>query len=241
MIDLHCHILPGVDDGPASLDEALWMARRLAADGVSHVFATPHCHRSIHLLRDDILPRVAGFNDQLREAGVRLTVLPGSEIQAADPAEYRREFEAGLFCHYGDTPVFTLLEWGWRREQYPEDAAGLVRWVRERGTTPIIAHPERYPYFQKDMGMLRPLAETGAWMQVTVDSLLGNHGQAARELGEEVLRVYPDAVLATDAHSRGRCSGLSEGFAWVREHLSSGREAGLRSRAEQVLASARPA
>ena len=80
------------------------------------------------------------------------------------------------------------------------------------------------------------MAAGGAWLQITVDSLLGNHGPAPRASGEDLLRAYPDAVLATDAHNLRRCSGLSAGYTWVRERLGEGRAAELRARADQVLA-----
>jgi protein-tyrosine phosphatase len=70
MLDLHCHILPGVDDGAASLDESLAMARFCVADGITHVVATPHCHRHCRLLRVAILPHVARLNAELAGAGV---------------------------------------------------------------------------------------------------------------------------------------------------------------------------
>src|SRR5216683_2621965 len=110
MLDLHCHILPGVDDGPATLAEALALARFCVADGITHVTATPHCHRHLRLLRQRILPEVVRFNEELRRADVALTVLPGSEIQLTDAPAYRRDFEARLYCHLGDGPDFTLLE-----------------------------------------------------------------------------------------------------------------------------------
>src|SRR4051794_17777884 len=75
MLDLHCHILPGVDDGAASLEEALAMARFCVRDGITHLVATPHCHRHLRLLRADILPHVARFNEELARAQVPLTVL----------------------------------------------------------------------------------------------------------------------------------------------------------------------
>src|SRR4051794_36474595 len=126
MLDLHCHILPGVDDGAASLDEALAMAQLYVRDGVTHVTATPHCNRAIHLLRDDILPHVSHFNRELGRAGIPLTVLPGSEIQVNGSDVYRAEFEAGLLCHLGDSRAFTLLEFSWNPAEYPPDAADLV-------------------------------------------------------------------------------------------------------------------
>jgi protein-tyrosine phosphatase len=236
MFDLHCHLLPGVDDGAASLDEALAMARFCVRDGITHVAATPHCHRHLRLLRADVLPHVARFNEDLARAEVPLTVLPGSEIQVTDTAAYRRDFEAGLYCHLGDSRAFTLLEFNWKAEFYPPDAPDLVRWLRERGTTPIVAHPERHDFFQVDGGSLRALVQAGAWIQITVDSLLGNHGPAPQTAGEELLRTYPEAVLATDAHNLRRCSGLAAGYAWVTERLGARRAEDLRARAEKVLA-----
>src|SRR6266568_1992044 len=78
MLDLHCHILPNVDDGAASLDEALAMARFCVRDGITHVVATPHCHRHCRLLRRDVMPHVARLNEELIKAGLPLIVLPGS-------------------------------------------------------------------------------------------------------------------------------------------------------------------
>jgi protein-tyrosine phosphatase len=236
MLDLHCHILPGVDDGPASLEEALAMARFCVRDGISHIAATPHCHRFLRLLRADILPHVERFNQALARAGLPLTVLPGSEVQVTDTTAYRRDFEAGLYCHLGDGRAFTLLEFNWEGHLYPPDAAGLVGWLRQRGVTPIVAHPERHGFFRDDPARLRALVDAGAWVQVTVDSLLGNHGRSPRSAGEELLGAYPEAVLATDAHNPRRCSGLSAGYAWVRERFGERREAELRARADQVLA-----
>jgi protein-tyrosine phosphatase len=240
MLDLHCHILPGVDDGPATLEEALAVARFCVRDGITHVVATPHCHRSLRLLRADVLPHVARFNAELAKGGIPLTVLPGSEIQVTDSAAYRRDFEGGLYCHLGDGRAYTLLEFNWKKANYPADAPELVAWLRERGMTPIIAHPERHDFFRDDPGRLRALAGAGAWVQVTVDSLLGNHGPAPRAAGEAMLREYAEAVLATDAHNLRRCSGLSAGYAWVASQIGSERSEDLRARAEQVLAAIIP-
>jgi protein-tyrosine phosphatase len=236
MLDLHCHILPGVDDGAASLEEALAMARFCVRDGISHVVATPHCHRHCRLLRRDILPHVARLNEELAQAGVPLAILPGSEIQVTDSATFRRDFEAALYCHLADGRRFTLLEFNWKAESYPPDAPELVTWLRAQGMTAIVAHPERHRYFAEDPGRLRALVAAGAWLQITVDSLLGNHGRDPEASGEELLRAYPQALLATDAHNLRRCSGLSAGYNWVEERLGVRQAEELRARADQVLA-----
>ena len=237
MLDLHCHILPGLDDGAASLQEALAMARFCVQDGITHITATPHCNRAWPYYRAGILPLVAGFNEELAKANIPLTVLPGSEIQLTDVVTYRKEFDAGVYCHLGDSRCFTLLEFSWHGRNYPLglEAATLVRWLRERGMTPIVAHPERHDFLRDVPPRLQALVDAGAWLQVTVDSLLGNHGPAPQSAGEAILQTYNEIVLATDAHNLHRCSGLSVGYAWVREHFSSARADDLRARADGVL------
>ena len=232
---MHCHILPEVDDGAASLDEALAMARFCVQDGITHVVATPHCHRFTRLLRSDILPHIARLDEELARAGIPLTILAGSEVQVLETAAYRRDFEAGLYCHLGDGEAFTLLEFPWKEELYPGDAPELISWLHRQGTTPIVAHPERQRFFEEKPKRLRALVEAGAWLQITVDSLLGNHGSAARLLGEKLLRSYSEVVLATDAHNLRRCSGLSAGYVWVQERLGAVRADQLRTRAGLIL------
>jgi protein-tyrosine phosphatase len=235
MLDIHCHILPAVDDGPTTLDVALTMARFCVQVGITHIVATPHCHRHLRLLRDDILPAVAGFNVALLREGIPLTVLPGSEVQLTDVGAYRRDYEGGRYCHLGDDPGFTLLEFSWQQEQYPTGAVDQVRWLLDHGTRPIIAHPQRYRYFHRDHERLRALVLAGAWVQITVDSLLGNHGPEPQAAGWDLLRSYPDAVLATDAHSLTRCSGLSVGYEAVRNHLGSISAENLQARGAYIL------
>jgi len=236
MIDLHCHILPGVDDGPQSLDETLEMARFYVDDGIYHVVATPHCHRYIHLLREEILPHVARLNETLQREGLDLTIYPGSEIQVTDPVIYKREFQEHLYCHLGDGDAFTLLEFNWARDLFPADAPKLIQWIRTQGMTPILAHPERHDYFGKEPALLADMIGAGAWCQITVDSLLGNHGHVPKEMGAELLKTYPDCILATDAHNMARCSGLTAGYAWAEHFLGAERADDLRRRAETILA-----
>src|SRR5262249_41368005 len=94
---------------------------------------------------------------------------------------------------------------------------------------------ERFKFFRDDPASLRSLVVAGAWLQVTVDSLLGNHGEMPRAFGKQVLAEYPDAVLATDTHNLDRCSGLSAGYAWVSEKLGAERAMDLRARSNHIL------
>ena len=234
MIDLHCHILPGVDNGPTNLEESLKLARFCVADGITVITATPHCHRLLHLLRDQILPHVDALNQELKSAKIPLTVLPGSEIQVFDSALYRREFEEDVYCHLGDRKDFTLLEFNWAASMFPRDSVQLIEWIRDRGMTPIIAHPERHDFFQDQPELLLPLVDAGAWIQITVRSLLGSFGDEAKAFGEHFLKTHREAILATDWHDTKRCSGLSAGYDWVEKHLGPERALDLRQRADRV-------
>jgi protein-tyrosine phosphatase len=149
--------------------------------------------------------------------------LAGSEVQVSNTAAYRSDFEASLYCHLGDGRAFTLLEFPWKEELYPADAPELVSWLHRQGMTAIIAHTERQSFFEVNSKRLQALVEAGAWLQVTADSLLGNHGPASRSFGEKLLRTYSEVVLATDAHNLRRCSGLSAGYVWVQERFGAQR------------------
>lgn len=234
MIDLHCHILPEIDDGPQSLEEALAMARFFVEDGIQNVVATPHCHRFVHLLTAEIIPAVRAFNECLCTLNIPLKILPGSEIQVTDTTEFRREFEENVFCHLGDGTSFTLIEFNWSRDLFPPDASEMIDWLVARGMTPIIAHPERIDYLAAEPALLDSMVEAGAWLQVTVDSLLGNHGRDPAIAGNAILRKHVNAVLASDAHNLRRCSGLTTGYNWVCEHLGDARSEDLFQRAESV-------
>ena len=235
MLDLHCHILPALDDGPQTLAEALEVARFCVADGITHITATPHCHHIIHLLRADILPRVAEFQLELDKAEIPLKIFPGSEIRTSDIAQFQREYNEGQLCHLGDDPAYSLLEFSWRAEEYPGDVAAHIGWLLERNTQPIIAHPERHSFLVRDRDRLEKLVDAGAWLQITVDSLNGNNGERPQRAAWDYLLFYPNCVLATDAHRLSRCSGLSRGYELVREQLGDGREADLRERSDEIL------
>lgn len=234
MIDLHCHILPCVDDGSRSLDESLVMARFCVADGITYITATPHCSAKRRLFRQQIIPAVVQLNADLQAAKEPLTILPGSEINVVSSIEYKREFGEGIYCHLGDKKLYTLFEFGWRARTYPNDAPELISWVRKQGMIPIVPHPERHIFFREKPELVKALVDAGAWIQITVDSLLGNHGEDAKTFGDNFLKMFPEAILATDAHRTNRCSGLSAGYKWVSDNHGQQRSDDLRDRANLI-------
>ncbi len=236
MIDLHCHILPATDDGPGDLEESLELVRLAQEDGITDIVATPHHHRHLPLLRVDILPRVEALNFELQRRDIAVRIWPGSEIQLSDAALYRAHYEANRLCHLGDRPDFSLLEWPWDVRNHVANEVEHVGWLLERGTRPIVAHPERHAFFRDDLARLDALVEAGAWLQITAGSLLGDHGADPETAAAIMLRRYNPVVLATDSHNRTRRSGLSTAYAWVEHKQSRERAAEVRGRAESVLA-----
>jgi protein-tyrosine phosphatase len=206
VIDLHSHILPGVDDGPADVAGSLEIARACVAGGVAKVAATPH-------VRDDyptdpglMEERVALVNDAVRREGIDLDVLPGGEIaipwlDRLPTAELRR---FGL----GGNPRYLLVEfpyYGWA-----PDLPGWIDRLRRDGITPVLAHPERNPEVQKEPERVTELTDRGALVQVTAESLDGRVGRPARVTGLQLIDAGLAHVVASDAHHASiRAAGLA--------------------------------
>lgn len=203
MIDVHCHILPAVDDdGPRYLKDVLEMARIAAADGIRRIVATPHVKNVIHTA-DFIREQVESFNRELRANGIDLEVLPGAEVSAL--LESDRLFEYTL-----NGSDYVLLEFP--HSQLPQNARQIVFNAFLEGVHPIIPHPERNPSIVQRPELAFELVEAGALLQVTAESLVGGFGPDARACALHLLRNGMVHILATDAHSsRWRRPVLSEG------------------------------
>ncbi len=207
MIDLHSHILPGVDDGPATMKESLEVARRAAEDGVRVIAATPHV-RSDYPTDPATMERlVAELRHAVREAGIPLDVRPGGEV-AIDWLDRLAVDDLPRFG-LGGSPHYLLLEFpytGW--------PLSLHEWVFRlvtREIVPVIAHPERNAEVQGNPEGLRPLVDAGALVQVTAASLDGRTGRSSQSTGFELIRRGLAHVLASDAHAPSvRDGGLSD-------------------------------
>lgn len=235
MIDIHCHILPAVDDGPRSLSESLAMLSKAESDGITHIVATPHCNENLHLFRPEIIPQVARLNEQAQMHDLQIVVLPGSEIALYNVKLYRHNYSEGRYCHLGNRTDYSLLEFPWQRDRFPEGVFELMPWLVSQGTRPIIAHPERTPCLRENYDIIKAFVEAGAWLQITVDSLLGNMSTVSRDAARELMEEHEQIVLATDSHSLNRSSGLSIGYTTVREWFGAARERDIRVRTDSIL------
>jgi protein-tyrosine phosphatase len=207
VIDLHSHILPGIDDGPETLEGSLELARAALADGIETIAATPHV-RDDYPTTPEVMERaVAGLRVALTHAGLPLDVRTGGEIaiERIDGMSHEDLRRFGL----GGNPRYLLLEFpygGW-----PLVLADIVFSLRVTGITPVIGHPERNAEVQADPDRLGPLVDQGALVQLTAASLVGRVGRGAQRAAVGLLDRELVHLLASDAHAPGvRKVGLSD-------------------------------
>jgi len=195
MIDLHSHILPGLDDGAGDDREALAMAGQSVKDGITTVVATPHVlDQGYRGARERIIARVELFTRMLREEGLPLTVLPGAEIMVApDLAAY---FRSGDLPTLGLSGRYLLVELPF--QEIPCCLERVLFELRIAGVTPVLAHPERYRFLSFDT--LRSYIDNGLLTQVNAGSLWGCFGEEARRTAEILVTHDMAHLIGTDAH-----------------------------------------
>jgi protein-tyrosine phosphatase len=196
--ELHCHVLPGVDDGPATMADALALAEALVADGVRRVVATPHVSRSMPTSAATMRERVSALRAALDERGLDLEVLPGAEI-AADMLVDLPPEELGALTLGSSSWV--LLEAPIVGE-FPIEVA--VETLRERGLRALMAHPERCALFQRAPDRLEALVAAGARGSVTSGALAGAFGTLARRVAFQLVEADLIHNAVSDAHDIAR-------------------------------------
>jgi protein-tyrosine phosphatase len=216
--DLHCHILPGVDDGPPTMDESLRLAVAQVRDGVQRVVATPHHGQRMRVEAEVMHAGVAALNAELRRHEIPLEVLPGSEVAMARLPDLTAMDLAELALGGGRWILLEAPTAG----QFPVEAA--VRQVRSMGFEVLLAHPERCAVFSRDLGLLEACLGAGARASVTASSLTGVFGRQTRRIAHEMVSAGLVHNVASDAHDVVRrvpdlCAATREaGFSSKRRH-----------------------
>lgn len=197
-IDTHCHILPGLDDGPSSLQGSLAMARLYAKHGVRRLIATPHfiVGTAWDTPAQRVVHAVQALQQQLIHHHIELTLYPGMEI--ASSARIPKLFEQGLLLPLAGSSAY-LLEPAFLGGQ--EALVLCINFFLSHGYTPIIAHPERIAFFQEHPKILYQLVEQGARLQLTLDSLLAPPRSRRYQLAHLLIRTGQVHYLASDAHA----------------------------------------
>ena len=199
VIDLHCHLLPGIDDGPGSLEEALVMAHIAVSDGIKTSYVTPHLHPGRW---DNDLPKIAAAAQAYREAVAQA----GIPLEIGFAAEVRLDYEILPLVEAGRVPFLGALEGHkvmlleFPHSHVPVGADKFVAWLLARNIRPMIAHPERNKDLMRDPQKLEPFVDAGCLVQLTADSVTGGFGEVCALRAREFLDNGWVSVLASDAH-----------------------------------------
>ncbi|HJE45706.1 tyrosine-protein phosphatase [Levilactobacillus namurensis] len=210
LIDLHCHMLPGVDDGAKDLPFALDMARAAVDEGISHILLTPHHMDGDYTNhREDVLNRVANFQQSIQNAEIPLTVFPGQEVHLT--GDLLKAIDANDVLYMDEGGRYLLLELP--HSGVPEYTEDMIFELKTRGITPVIAHPERNHGFQKHPDKLYDFVEMGCLTQLTSSSYLGIFGKDVEKLTSKIIDSGMGYIFASDAHNfKGRRFVMKEAF-----------------------------
>ena len=196
-VDIHCHCLPAIDDGPITLSESLSLCRILADDCITDVIATPHqlgrfsdCNEAA-LIRD----QVAALNEELESNGISLNVVPGGDVRVDE--RICQLIKADKVLTLADGGKYVLLE---LPHEVFVDIEPLLVGLSSLGIQAIISHPERHPVIARRPQVLLKWFEQSAHLQVTSASLLGDFGTMAQKAAWHFLNLGWVSFVATDSH-----------------------------------------
>jgi len=198
MIDLHNHLLPGIDDGAKQLEETLEFLRIAGRDGITAVTATPHMKPGVYdNTRAAIFESLAKVKQAARgDEAEKVELLPGAEVYFT--ADVVQRAKAGELMTVADRGKYMLLELPY--QQIPMKVYDTIFQLRLLGITPIMAHPERVAYYLEDFERVAASVRLGALTQVTGNSITGRFGNKARDFAVRMLERNLIHILASDSH-----------------------------------------
>ena len=231
MIDVHCHVLPGIDDGAADQDVALALLRKEYADGVRRVIATPHYRRRMF---EPTMGKIIAAYHVLREKAAEV----GIDLYLGCEYHVNMEITEDIFA--GNRPTLA----GSRYVLSEFSSASSENFIRERcchmrsrGLVPVIAHVERYPALTKDLDLIEELSEMGCMIQVNAGSFLGEDGFKVKRFCKKLLSYGMVDLVGSDCHDlKQRLPRMGECAAWLEKKAGSAyTEKLLRGNAEKIL------
>lgn len=208
MIDLHSHVLPGLDDGPPDMEGSLALARVASDRGTRTMAATPHIRDDHPFGLEEIPERARAVNSALSAAGIELEVVTGGELAISKAMELTNEELVGLCL---GSSRYLLVESPYTHA--PELLEKVLFSLQSRGFRPILAHPERSPSFLSDIERLRLIVQHEILCSVTALSMAGGFGQLVRRFCVQLFTEGLVHDVASDCHgAQDRAPGLMEGF-----------------------------
>lgn len=216
MIDLHCHLLPGIDDGAPDVETSLEMARIAVDDGIEMIACTPHIYPGLYENSGpDILRRVDELQIILNDAGIPLTLTSGCDAHLTPTMV--AELKSGHIPTLAKSRYFLFEP---PHHVAPPRLEESVFATIAAGYMPIVTHPERLSWIESHYETMKTMARSGAWMQLTAGSITGRFGKRPQYWSERMLDEGLVHIIATDAHNlRNRKPLMAEATRMVAERL----------------------
>ena len=219
MIDIHCHILPGVDDGAGNMSDALEMAELAASSGIKSIIITPHCNvpGAYHNYWNYFMNEgVENLQREIRNHNINLTVYPGQEVYLAPG--FAELLKKGEFIGLNESR-YMLVEFG--MSERADVAYRKLQQVIAEGYVPIVAHPERYGFVTEQQEAVYRMKDLGALLQVNRGSIKGAFGKSAMKKANEIISTFQADFVASDAHSQySRTPYLADVHEFISEEIS---------------------
>lgn len=215
MIDIHCHIIFGVDDGPETLQESLQLARGAVKEGIDTIIATPH-HKNgeYENTREDILTKTAKLNGILEKEKLPLVILPGQETRIH--GEFLQNYENGELLTLNDQHKYMFVELP--SGHVPRYTEQLLFEIELKGLVPIIVHPERNQGFMERPDLLYNLVKKGALTQVTAASVTGHFGSKIKKFAGQLIDANLIHFVSSDAHNmKNRTFKMNEAYEMIQQ------------------------
>jgi protein-tyrosine phosphatase len=212
MIDLHTHLLPNIDDGPDTLEQALTLCRIAVENATTHAVVTPHIHPGRwENTRHTIQQACQNLQSELQSNNIPLQLGFAAEVRLSD--QIMRQIENNQIPFYGEVDGYQIMLLEFPHGHIIPGSDKLITWLMKHNIRPLIAHPERNKQIMKDPTQLQPFIKAGCWLQVTAGSVTGNFGEHAQHIAHQLLKDDFVTVLASDGHNaRARQPALKQAF-----------------------------
>lgn len=197
MIDLHCHLLPGVDDGSKSMDISLKLATDAVRDGIDYALLTPHHMNGVYLNhKRAVIQQTQEFQMELDRHKIPLKVFPGQEVRINGDLLTALDQDDILFAD--ESGRYLMLEFP--DDDVPSYTSNMIYELMQRGIIPVIVHPERNTKIMKQPDILYDLLSRGCLSQITAGSYVGTFGHKVQKFSKQLIRTGQAYVFASDAH-----------------------------------------
>ena len=200
MIDLHCHYLPGVDDGPGDVEEALGLVRAAVANGITAAALTPHIHpRRYPNSKTRLLHTFVRFQELVKKSEIPIRLFLAGEVRVS--AESLELFEQDEIPFLGIVDGYKVVLLEFPHDTIPVGSEQFISKLLRMKIRPLLAHPERNKNIMGDPERIRPFVDMGCWLQLTSGSLTGAFGKPAKKVAIKLLEQELAWIIATDAHN----------------------------------------